>query len=379
MKLKSAIAAAAAGVLLALSPQPASASVAINARTCAEPNGRVNAIALAGTLAYIGGDFTQVKDERGVWRARNRLAVFDTATCALLPWAPTANASVRALHYYGGVLYAGGDFTTMNGVARGRLASFTTSTGALRPFNPNPNRVVRAFAVAAGRLYIGGDFGAVGTIGRSGLAAFYLSNGALDAAWKPVSVGGVYALANDATRLYVGGMFTALAGSTYSARFGAVGLTSGLLDRAFLPRPSWPVHTIKVDSRAVYAAGGGTGGHLGIYNVNGTLQRPLFTTDGDIQGLAVDGDSLYVGGHFNNYCTGGTGSGTPFLCSLPVERRKALEISLSRGTVTKWAPVINSALGVFSTAVVPSTHQLWVGGDFTRINDRLVERLASFS
>jgi hypothetical protein len=41
--------------------------------------------------------------------------------------------------------------------------------------------------------------------------------------------------------------------------------------------------------------------------------------------------------------------------------------------------VINSALGVFSTAVVPSTHQLWVGGDFTRINDRTVERLASFS
>ncbi len=185
MKLKSVIAAAAAGALLALSPQPASASVAINARSCAEPNGRVNAIAMAGTLAYIGGDFTQVKDERGVWRARNRLAVFDTANCALLPWAPTANASVRALHYYGGVLYAGGDFTTMNGVARGRLASFTTSTGALRPFNPNPNRVVRAFAVAAGRLYIGGDFGAVGTTGRSGLAAFYLSNGALDAAWKP--------------------------------------------------------------------------------------------------------------------------------------------------------------------------------------------------
>ena len=74
----------------------------------------------------------------------------------------------------------------------------------------------------------------------------------------------------------------------------------------------------------MYAGGGGHGGHLDIYNLDGTQQQPTYQADGNVQAIAVDGDSLWAGGHFTNYCVGGTGAGAPFICDVNLERRKAV-------------------------------------------------------
>jgi hypothetical protein len=253
--------------------------------------------------------------------------------------------------------------------------------GALTGFAPAVNGVVRSILVHGGRIYIGGDFGIIGTTVRNNLAAFSASTGALDAAWRPAVNGKVTALrlSPDFARLYVAGRFTSLAGSTSAAYLGAVSPTTGALVTTFLPRPGWPVESLTVDSRGVHVGGGGSaGGHVAAYSPAGAALINRITVDGDVQALALDGDTVYVGGHFTNLCVGGTGGGAPFRCTLPTERRKALAVAVSTGSVTSWSPSLNSPLGAWSAAVDPSTHHVWVGGDFTTVNGQSVQHLAVF-
>lgn len=370
----------ATAALVGLTALPAAASVGSTPRACAQPNGRVNAVVVSGGTAYVGGAFTSVTDRNGRSNARDRLAAIDTATCDLLSWSPGANGEVLSLVVSGTTVYAGGSFTSVGGQTRPRLAGVSASTGAVTAFSPAPDRPVLALAAGAGRLYAGGEFTSVGGSSRSYLAAFSLSSGALDGSWRPAAKGKVYALAMSpgSDSVYVGGNFTALAGDGSLAYLGRVDAASGATDRGFLPKPGWPVLAVTADTRGVYVGGGGAGGHLAVWNADGSLQRPVYQTDGGVQAVAVDGDSLYAGGHFTNYCIGNTGSGKPYNCDKPLSRRKVFEVSLSSGALTSWAPKLNSAHGVFTAAVDPASHDLWLGGDFTKVNGKATSRLAVF-
>ena len=115
-----------------------------------------------------------------------------------------------------------------------------------------------------------------------------------------------------------------------------------------------------------------------VWNPDGSLQRPVFQTDGDVQAVAVSGDSLYAGGHFDNYCIGNSGAGAPFICDRPLPRRKLFEVSLTTGAVTNWAPTLNSNLGVFTESTDPQSGDLYVGGDFTTIGSVQQAHLGAF-
>lgn len=373
-----AVAGLASAALLAVSAVPAFA-VSATPKSCAQTNGRVTSIVIDGARTFIAGNFTSVTDPNGVARPRARLAAIDTDTCAVLSWNASANAEVEALRVDGGTLYAGGTFTTINGVTRNRLAALSTSDASLLSFNPNMNKTVRALTSTDSTLFVGGDFTAVGATTRKKLAAFSLSSGALVTGWKPGASGNVttVTVSPNGERVYVGGNFTSLAGSSSAPYLGAVRSSDGTLDRAFLPGTPWPVISVAADSRGVYVGGGGSGGHLGIWELDGTLRR-IYQTDGGVQAVVVDGDSLYGGGHFTNYCVGDTGSGSPFLCTKNLPRRKIFEIDLTTGDFTSWSPSLNSAHGVFALAVDPASHDLWAGGDFTKVGTKTVGHLAVF-
>jgi hypothetical protein len=370
----------AATAIIGLGTMSAQASVGANPRTCAQADGRVNAIVISGGTAYLGGAFTHVTDANGRQVARDRLAAVDAATCDVLPWSPGADGEVLALAVSDSTVYAGGSFTVAGGGSHPRLVALSRASGAAKAFSQAPDKPVRALAISGNSLFVGGDFTHIGTVGRSRLASLALDTGALDTKWKPAANAKVYALAvsADGTRLYVGGNFTALNGSSQVPDLGAVNTADGSLDRSFLPGATFPVLAVAADSRGVYVGGGGAGGHLAIWNQDGSLQRPVYQTDGGVQSVSVDGDSLYAGGHFTNYCIGNTGSGSPFSCDKPLSRRKAFEVSLSTGALTSWAPSFNSAHGIFGSAVDPSSKDLWVGGDFTTVNGKRVSRLAVF-
>jgi hypothetical protein len=360
---------------------PAQAAVATSSRVCVQPDGRVSASTISSGVLYIGGRFTHVSDLHGVSKARGGLAAVNLSTCDLLPWTAVTNGDVHALTVAGGSVYAGGEFTTVGGLTRTRLAALDASSGDVLPFKHTVNRTVRALTVSGSTVFAGGDFSTVDGAGRAGLAGFATGSGALSSTWRPTASGSVRTLTPSATggRIYVGGSFRSLDGSSADAYLGAVDSAGGALDTAFKPHATFPILDLVSDSRGVYAGGGGSGGHLGIWNADGSLQRPVYQTDGDVQAIAVSGDSLYAGGHFDNYCVANTGSGAPYLCTTPRQRKKLFEVSLASGAVTSWAPSLNSNLGVFSATTDPGSGQLYIGGDFTTINSAKRAHLGAFA
>ena len=144
-------------------------------------NGAVRAVTASpdGSRIYIGGSFSKVGST-----TRTRLAAFDTATGALVStWAPTANATVRALGSQGSTVFAGGIFTSVSGQSRQRIASFSSSTGAVGPWKGTiPDGGVNALTVSptGDRVVIGGSFTSYNgsTTPGYGMAATDASTGA---------------------------------------------------------------------------------------------------------------------------------------------------------------------------------------------------------
>ena len=94
---------------------------------------------------------------------RNLLAKIPTAGDGTVDpsWNPNANDNVNALAVSGSDVYAGGQFTTMNGATtRNRLAKIPAAgDGTVDPsWNPNASSTVFALAVSGCDVYAGGGF-----------------------------------------------------------------------------------------------------------------------------------------------------------------------------------------------------------------------------
>jgi len=145
--------------------------------------GEVNALAVVGEVVYVGGTFTVIGTNS---QTRNRIAAIKTnatatATAEATTWNPNANAAVDALAVSGEVAYVGGAFTVIgtNSLTRNRIAAIKTNATATvaaeaTTWNPNANAAVLVVAVSGSgsRLYIGGAFTSLATGDRSGYASF---------------------------------------------------------------------------------------------------------------------------------------------------------------------------------------------------------------
>jgi WD40 repeat protein len=163
----------------------------------------VLAIAPDGTL-YAGGFFTTAD---GI--SANYIARWDGST-----WSPLGggmDATVIALAISpDGTLYAGGFFTTADGISANYIAQWDGTTW--RSLGVEPNNAVYSLAIAPdGTLYAGGLFTAVGVVNADRIARWD------GATWSPLG-GGVddvvssLAIAPDGT-LYAGGFFTVAGGT----------------------------------------------------------------------------------------------------------------------------------------------------------------------
>src|SRR5690606_22202909 len=122
--------------------------------------------------------------------------------------------SISALALGGNILYAGGTFTEVDGVARNRAAAFNITTGALAAWNPNVDGRVEALAVSGSTVYVGGQFSNIGGEERDELAAVSATTG-VATGWNPLIVGtkaSVNNLQSSGDILYVGGYFSSAGG-----------------------------------------------------------------------------------------------------------------------------------------------------------------------
>lgn len=241
------------------------------------------------------------------------------------------NGIVRAIAATTSTVYIGGEFTSVRPpgaaagtgeVARTRLAAFNSSTGALNTtFNPTINGIVRVATVSPDktRLYIGGDFTTVNGSTRNRVAGFNLSTGALLALNTNVTAR-VTGLAASATTLYITGSFTTVAGQPRQ-RVAAVDSTSGALRTAFVANATDTVNAAALSTAGdkLYLAGsfndinGDTSAHSAAA-VNSTTGAVLALPANsfvplDTPACVSDGKDVKVDGDSVYFANEGTGGG----------------------------------------------------------------------
>ena len=277
-------------------------------------------------------------------------------------------------------IYAGGLFAKVGSAKRIRAAAINASTGAVTSWAPTMDGKVYALAAVGSRVYLGGTFMKVNGQARTRLAALSTS-GALDASWHPAPDATVRAIAigTDGSVL-VGGEFFVVDGTARSRHLVRLDPATGA-QRQWNWMPGFDVWAIIPTSTQIYLGGNGAGGHLAAHSATTGGKIWQVQTDGGVQAIALVGDTLVGGGHFDTVCatntTTGTGGGGGFGCAeLLATRHKLMAVSTATGALDPWNPGANSNLGVFALAT--SAGKLLVGGDFTTIGGRNQQRYAQF-
>jgi hypothetical protein len=362
--------------LSALFAAPAGAVVSSTADETWMTNGRVSAVLAVGDRVYIGGTFTRLRSPGGTQTVvRNNAAAVNRLTGVVDPdWNPNANGEVAALASDGIAVFAGGTFTAIGGAANTRLAALDPVTGTAVPgWRAGANAKVYSLAAAGGRVYAGGSFTSVnngnGAVTRLRLAAFNAATGQVDADWRPSANAYVRAveMSADRTRVFAGGSFTTVSGTTHRMIV-AVHAVTGAVDGAFTADGQYLIFDLAVtaDGTTVFAATGGPGGRVNAFNTTGGRRTWAVYARGDVQAVAVDGTTVYAGGHF---------SGAGEFAGQDRWRLAAVDNTNDGRLESGFVPRLSGQ--VWALATTPG--ELYVGGDFVRINGRVQQGFAIFS
>lgn len=200
-----------------------------NVLDTANGNGMVLAIAPVGNVVYVGGNFTTVRNAgTSANITRNYLFAFDRTTGKVTTFAPAVNGIVQTIMAApdGQSIIIGGNFTTVQGAGQRSLAMLRPDGSRVSTFTASTNGQVNKVLVRGNRLFAGGRFSTADGVARTNLAAFDATTGALDTAFNlPVTQGriktdgtttaaNVYEMDADAagSRLVVVGNFRSVAG-----------------------------------------------------------------------------------------------------------------------------------------------------------------------
>ena len=298
---------------------------------------------------YFAGNFSLVKALK-----RSRLARIDNTTGAVDPnWDPGMSGSVYALAIDGSSIYAGGSFINVNAtstpVVRRYLAKFTTSSPAdVDPdWNPNLNNFVSALTISGSSIYAGGNFTTVngGLTTRNRLAKFPLSgNATTDPDWDPNINNAGFALASDGSFIYAGGSFTTVNGGTTRNRLAKFPLSGSADAEVWDPNMGGQVNALAITGSSIYAGGNfftvnGSKSRNGIAtfdNVTGTADSWNANANGAVFSLVVSNTDVYAGGFFSMM----GGNLQPYL-ALFTDRALPVELVSFSASVTKGVVNLN--------------------------------------
>jgi len=340
----------------------------------ADTDGQVNALLLDGNTIYVGGQFTHVTGE-----AHGYLAAVSVRDGRPSYWNPgiggvgTNYTTVQALALRDGLLYVGGDFAQVGGIARRNLAAIELASGHPAGLALDPNDVVYALAASDTALYVGGAFWRIGGLLRYRLAAVHRESGAVmnfdpsvDAPYSEYwdRFPFVRAIVLEDTLAYVVGHFTRV-GTDVRGGVAAIGLSSG---RA----TSWNPHPIEerqssiapfIDALEVRDGIAYVGGD---FNTLGGMQRlfvgAVSTRTGAATGwvpmaswpvsvIGLSGGATYIGGYF-----------ALFEDWEPRDYMAAFDLATS--TLLPWRPSCSGGVG----ALVADSSAVYIGGSFSSVN-----------
>jgi hypothetical protein len=134
------------------------------------------------------------------------------------------NGAVRSIRIADGVIYLGGDFTALrppgtasgtHAVARNHAAAIDARTGRLLSWNPRVNGRVNAIAIYGRRVYLGGVFTSVAGHARRNVAAVGHRRGHAKR-WNPGADASVHAIRlGPSGSVFLGGEFRRVGGASH--------------------------------------------------------------------------------------------------------------------------------------------------------------------
>ncbi|MFG2639048.1 fibronectin type III domain-containing protein [Streptomyces sp. NPDC048362] len=353
-----------------------------------QTDGIIWSMASSHGVVYVGGSFSAVRPpgaapgEQEV--KRRNFAAFDAETGTLLPCAPDFAGgadTIRALKTSpdGQVLYVGGSFDQVNSTAVASAVALDTSSCALRSdFRPAMSATVRAIEVSPTAIYLGGDFSLVNGQIRNHIAAFTPQGSLLPFSADfdlPVRA---LSFASSREKILVGGDFNWVNGRAVHA---LVALdTTGATEHTY---PDWipaasVVKALANDGDQFYVGAEGTGGGVFDGRIAGRLESDQMVWKdsclGATQAIVPYKGLLYSGSHAHD-C-----SSTPGGFPETGRRQYLLAQSLSNGEIQHWFPNTDGGLGEGAgpRAMTVADDILWVGGEFTKVNDMPQQSLTRF-
>ena len=363
------VAVAALSLVLA-TPHAAHAAFGVVPDDTARVNGTVYAVAQVGAKTIIGGAFTTVG---GV--ARNHVAAIRADGRVDPDFNPDVNGVVYALagSADGGTVFIGGLFSTARGSARANLASVDATTGLPRPAwtadTTGATPEVLALAVSGPRLYVGGRFARIDGSSRKRIAAIDAGTGNLIRGFNPApNLAAVRFLATNpgGTRVYAAGAFDLIGGQARPAGVAELHADTGLAT-TFNPAPVGSrVVAMGISPTADRLYFGVADNRVFAYEVASSRQLWSIKNGGDTQAIAATNTEVYLGGHFGQNITH------------RIKRQWIQSVNPTSGTVTTWDPKLDGgSMGVWAIAVTPTA--LLVGGEFTTIGGLSRPRFGRFA
>jgi trimeric autotransporter adhesin len=293
----------------------------------------VYALAVSGGIVFAGGEFDSIGGQE-----RNWFAALDTETGKALAWSFNADNAVLTLAVSGTTVYVGGYFDSIGGQVRGGVAAIDAKTGNVTSWAPDFSNwpVLNALAVNGATVYVGGGFNSVDGQSRSNLAALDATTGNV-LPWNPNADGEVNSLVVSGAAVFVGGDFDSIGGQSrpYVADLDATtgnplpwnpnawGLGAIIGSMEIMPVVSPPsVNSLAISGSTIFLGGDfdGIGGQkqnsiagLDATTGNAIQWDPLLRPENDepwnstfgcryaiIYSIAMNGTTVYVGGHFDS-------------------------------------------------------------------------------
>jgi hypothetical protein len=351
-------------------------------------NNTVNAIATSNAIVYVGGSFSSITINGVTSTRRGLLAIENGNLSAWNPFASATSGTVFTLKTYASRLYIGGTFNTTvaSQPVQGLFGcNLPTSTTAVADWRPTIISTVYSIEAMDNTLFIGGSFSSINGATRNNVAAFDITSGALTS-WDPGANNRVVKIAVDPASkiLYAVGCFTSIGGASIS-RVAALDLTANTNNA--LPSfnvltnasacggfPDNGIHTVAILKNAVSgstsvlvggnftSAGGFKRTNLAALDLSTTPATilpwdPAGNTGDTVHALAASqtGDTIYVGGRFNNI----GGQLRTNLAALEFNRAS------ERGEATSWTANTNDVVLALATSVTHDT--IFAGGKFSSL------------
>ena len=331
-----------------------------------------------GDQVWVGGEYTLALDaDHVVTYPRANLAVFDFNTGDVLPFVADTNAKIRAIESDDqSTVWVSGNFTEVRGQTVGHIAAFDAFTGQFSAtFDAVANNDINAMVLHDGWLYLGGEFTSINGHSNDFLVRVDPTTGELDTGFAPVLDSNVRGLAAWGDRVYAVGHFELVdSAPNQVVRRWVAGFD------AETGAPAGP-------DFALPALGAGEGaGKAGVRSVAVSPDGDyLFTGDnrndvtgwnrltgqevwdqrseGDVQALAADDTSVYVGFHDGWDYKG--------------DERLLVAIDHETGARDNtWAPLMNRFWGVWGIDIAAGA--VLAVGDFTEVNGESSPRLVVF-